>query len=1079
MGDPIKQYLRQLERAYAAGNATEHTHRPALKALVESFAGNIVATNEPKREKCGAPDFIVCRAEEAIGYIECKDIGVSLDDIEKTDQIKRYRDGLDNLILTNYLEFRYYVNGEPEMQVMLARVQDKGKMRLFLGSDDMLKQLFEVFFSSRSQLICTPKELAARLANVAKVVRDAILLAFPLEEENGSLHGVFEAFRNTILPDITREQFADMYAQTICYGMFSARVNVPENQADQFSRKNAAHDLPATNPFLREVFEYIAGTRLTSSVVWAVDLLAGILRRCDMGAILKDFGKAKRSEDPVVHFYETFLAAYDPTLRESRGVYYTPEPVVDYIVRSIDIILKRDFNCPDGLADNSRITAKFTELDRADGALRDVEKEVHRVQILDPAAGTGTFLYEVVRHIYDALKPNRGVWAGEHGYVADHLLPRLNGFELMMAPYAVAHMKLGWLLKETGYNFPHNERLRVYLTNTLEEAEIISGPIMAIADQIAREANAAGKIKTDAPIMVVLGNPPYSGHSANQGQWSKDLIKKALPGVNGAPGYFECDGQPLGERNPKWLNDDYVKFIRFGQYRIERTGYGVLAFITNHGYLDNPTFRGMRQSLMRTFDEIYLIDLHGNTKKRETAPDGSKDENVFDIQQGVAIGIFIKKKQETKRKNSKIFHADLWGLRLEKYAWLHDADIDSTPWKSLSPKAPFYLFTPQDTQLLAEYQQGWKITEILPANSVGIVTARDHLTIKFSADDVWKTVRDFAALPPEEARSKYDLGKDARDWRVAWAQEDIQASGPKKACVAPILYRPFDTHFTYYTGRSRGFLCMTRHEIMRHMLAGENIGFITTRITKDLWGCLVTANICAHKSCSAYDINYLFPLYLYPNHDHLCESSPWPAGTDGRRPNLSPGFVGAMSEALGLEFVPDGRGNLTGNFGPEDVFHYTYAVFHSPAYRSRYAAFLKMDFPRLPLPGGREQFARLCALGAELTGLHLLESAPAPQAHYPEAGANIVDRPRYKPPTGQAPGRVYINDTQYFEPVPPAVWEFQIGGYQVCEKWLKDRRGRTLHYDDIEHYRKITEAVRQTIRIMAEIDAAIPSWPMA
>lgn len=635
----IKEYLRDIERTYSAGNATEHSYRPAFQVLVESFAKKITATNEPKRICCGAPDFIVNIKDAPVGYIECKDIAVSLDEAEDTDQLKRYFASLGNLILTDYLEFRYYVAGQPTMQVTLARLDAKGRVKPLPGADEQLSGLFNAFLSARTPTITTPKDLAARMANIAKVIRDAIERAFELEDPAGTLHGEYESFRATILNEITPKQFADMYAQTVCYGMFSARVNVPDRKAATFSREHAAYDLPATNPFLREVFDYIAGTKLDASIVWAVDLLADILRRCDMGEILSEFGKAIREEDPVVHFYETFLAAYDPALRESRGVYYTPEPVVSYIVRSIDLILKRDFNCPAGLADHSKVNIEVPDPDHKG---RKVRREVHRVQILDPAAGTGTFLYKTIRLIHESLSANRGVWAGENGYVAQHLLPRLFGFELMMAPYAVAHLKLGWLLKDTGYDFAVAERLRVYLTNTLEEAEVVAGPLLALANQIAREANAASSVKTDCPIMVVLGNPPYSGLSANMNQWTDDLLKKKLPVPNGAPSFYECDGKPLGERK-LWLQDDYVKFIRFAQYRIERTGYGVLGFITNHGYLDNPTFRGMRQSLMHTFDDIYVLDLHGNAKKKERCPDGSKDENVFDIMQGVAVCLMVRK----------------------------------------------------------------------------------------------------------------------------------------------------------------------------------------------------------------------------------------------------------------------------------------------------------------------------------------------------------------------------------------------------------------------------------------------------
>ncbi len=640
MADPIRQYLREVRKNFASGQATEQTYRPALEQLIESLRSGIEATNEPRRVRCGAPDIIVEGDNLTIGHVECKDIATDLKKVEKSEQLKRYRQSLDNLILTDYLEFRYYYRGEQQMRANVAAADGKGKITALKGGDEQLNRLFSAFLAAEPAPIGTPQELAGRMADIAKEINHSIRQALALEESEGTLHAELKAFRQTILRDITVEQFADMYAQTICYGLFSARVNVPDHKADEFSRQHAAYDIPKTNPFLRQTFDYIGGVQLDDSVVWAVELLVDILRRCDMHEILKDFGKKTGKQDPVFHFYETFLDEYAPTERQKRGVYYTPEPVVNYIVRSIDEILKRDFDCPTGLADNTKIN--ITTKDR-DG--REKQEQVHRVQILDPAAGTGTFLCSVINHIYETMKSTRGAWGGKNGYVSQHLLPRVHGFELMMAPYAVAHMKIGLLLRETGYDFPDDKRLGVYITNTLEEAVIRENPL-PFANFIAREANEAARIKTTCPVMVVLGNPPYSGHSANKNDFSRDLIKNKLSGPNGAPGYFECDGEPLGERNPKWLNDDYVKFIRYGQYRIEKTGYGILGFITNHGYLDNPTFRGMRQSLMQTFDDIYILDLHGNVKKKETASDGSKDENVFDIQQGVAICIMVKKPNE-------------------------------------------------------------------------------------------------------------------------------------------------------------------------------------------------------------------------------------------------------------------------------------------------------------------------------------------------------------------------------------------------------------------------------------------------
>ena len=644
-------YLTRLGADLKAGNATEHTHRPALQTLLESGIPGIKATNEPRRIACGSPDYVVTRGDIPLGYIEAKDIGVALDVVQDDEQLKRYRASLRNLILTDYLEFRLYRNGELVQTAKLAQLQKgAGKTLAFKKTSDgatAVAALFEAFLNSDQPTIATPRELAQRMARMAQVIRGLIANAFAQESDTATeLHNQFDAFKQVLLgDDLTPAQFADMYAQTICYGLFAARCN---HAGGPFTRLAAANELPKTNPFLRKLFQNIAGFNLDERIAWAVDDLADLLAKADMGAILSDFGKATRQEDPVVHFYETFLAAYDPRMREARGVYYTPEPVVSYIVRSVDAILQRDFGLADGLADHSKVTLTRPVaglVKKGSKAVAATETfQAHRVQILDPATGTGTFLYSVIQQIRDRFSGNAGLWPA---YVAEHLLPRIYGFELLMAPYAVAHMKLGLLLKDSGYEIggeaAREERLRVYLTNTLEKAHELTG-MPLFTQWLAEEAHRAGEVKQSAPIMVVLGNPPYSGHSANKGDWMQALMR----GQDSSTGrktanYFECDGAPLGERNPKWLNDDYVKFMRFAQWRIEQTGYGVLAFVTNHGFLDNPTFRGMRQSLMQTFDDIYLLDLHGNTKKKEKSPDGGKDDNVFDIQQGVAISLFVKR----------------------------------------------------------------------------------------------------------------------------------------------------------------------------------------------------------------------------------------------------------------------------------------------------------------------------------------------------------------------------------------------------------------------------------------------------
>jgi hypothetical protein len=549
----LSEYLKQVATALQAGNATEHTHRPALKALIQEIGSGVVATNEPKRVACGAPDFIVTRGQTPLGYLEAKDVDVPLGKTERTPQLKRYLESLGNLVLTDYLEFRWYVGGEHRLTARLATTGANGKLRRHPGAEEEVRALLEAFLAAEAPTVAKPRELAERMAALARLIRETIEKAFEDEDRGDTLHQQFEGFRRVLLHDLSPEQFADMYAQTIAYGLFAARVNAPPGQ--RFTREHAAYELPKTNPFLRKMFGYVAGPELDGRIEWAVDDLAELLHRADMAAILRDFGHRTRQEDPVVHFYETFLAAYDPRMREARGVYYTPEPVVSYIVRSVDHLLKTEFGLPDGLADTGKV-----KIPNPDPKAKSKTVEVHRVQILDPATGTGTFLHGVIDQIHARLtaQGQAGMWST---YVSEHLLPRLWGFELLMAPYAVAHMKLGLQLRELGYDFGSDERLGIYLTNTLEEAQEMSG-LPLFAQWIAEEANAANRVKTELPILVVLGNPPYSGHSENRGAWISGLLdtyKKGVAGLN-KPG------------QAKWLSDDYVKFIRLAQDRIERTG---------------------------------------------------------------------------------------------------------------------------------------------------------------------------------------------------------------------------------------------------------------------------------------------------------------------------------------------------------------------------------------------------------------------------------------------------------------------------------------------------------------------------
>lgn len=1051
-------YCKGLEKAIQAGNATEHTHRPALKSLLESHGERITATNEPRRVACGAPDYVVNRGETPIGYIEAKDIGVSLDQVERSEQMARYLEGLGNLVLTDYLEFRWYVAGEHRLTARIGNVVG-GKLRQDKSGTASAEHLLSAFFEENATTVTTAKELATRMAGIAKLIRDVILRALESPQMSASLGQQMEAFRKVLLYELNKPQFADMYAQTICYGLFAARCNVQPGKS--FTREHAAYDLPKTNPFLRKLFGHIAGPELDEQIVWVVDDLASLLDRARMGAILKDFGNRKRGEDPVVHFYETFLAAYDPKMREARGVYYTPEAVVSYIVRSVDRLLKKDFKLRDGLADTT-----MTSVRGISGTTK-----VHKVIILDPATGTGTFLHNVIDHIHAQFEGEQGLWSG---YVSEHLLPRLFGFEVLMAPYAVAHMKLGLQLSETSYDFSTDERLRVYLTNTLEEAHAASG-LPLFSQWLAEEANAAGEVKQGSPVMVVLGNPPYSGHSENRGKWIRDLVAD----------YKEGCPELRKPAQAKWLSDDYVKFIRFAQWRIERTGYGVLAFVTNHGYLDNPTFRGMRRSLMSTFDELYVLNLHGSTKEGNRAPDGGVDKNVFDIKLGVAIGLFVKRKAG-KKETCSVLHADLWGDRERKYSWLLSHDVHDTVWTTLDPQDPTYRFVPEDRSRLPEYEAGWKVPAIFSRGgdaAPGIVTTHDDFAISWSEEDaIQKVERLLATADEAEARSLFKLCTQ-NQWQYARAKRELKVGAWRKQ-MTQVLYRPFDLRWTVF---DRNVAVHLRSRVMAHMLAGANLGLITSRMTKgeDFRHVQITRHISEVICMSPKTSNngFLFPLYLYDVDRNTNLFSPKKNRELPREANIDDSFVKALSSKIGLKWVADGSGDLKRTFGPEDVLAYVYAILHSPGYRTRYGELLKSDFPRIPLTSKLKLFCELCLKGRDLIAVQLLDEKLARITRYPIAGENTVKAIHYAEPGAESGGRVWINDTQYFDGVPPEVWAAEVGGYQVCKKWLKVRSeaGRQLSYEDLTHYQAIVSVMAHTLRVMDEIEDVVSKyggWPI-
>ena len=1056
----IQQYVDNINQRYKLGNATEHTFRGALEQLIESLVPEIKATNEPKRQSCGAPDYILTKKDIPVGFIEAKDIGdKDLAGIKKTgnkEQFDRYKASLNNLFFTDYLDFHLYRDGQFITKIAIAEITEKGIIALpqnFTSFENLIKD----FCYHIGQTIKSPKKLAEMMAGKARLLSDIIEKALTSDEtnkEDSTLKDQMNAFKSILIHDITPKGFADVYAQTISYGMFAARLHDPT--LPTFSRQEAAELIPKSNPFLRKLFGYIAGPDLDDRIKWIVDSLIEIFLACNVEEILKNYGKTTKMEDPIIHFYETFLSEYDPKLRKARGVWYTPAPVVNFIVWAVDDILKTEFDLPQGLADNSKTKIKV------DIQGKQVEQDIHKVQILDPATGTGTFLAEVIKLIHKKFEGQQGIWSK---YVDTHLLPRLNGFELLMASYAMAHLQLDLLLTETGYKPTTNQRFRVYLTNSLEESHPDTGTLFA--NWLSTEANEANHIKRDSPVMCIIGNPPYSGESANKGDW----IMKLMEDYKKEPGGKE----KLKERNPKWINDDYVKFLRYGQHFIEKNGEGILAFINPHGFLDNPTFRGMRWNLLKTYDKIYTIDLHGNSKKKEISPDGSADQNVFDIMQGVSINIFVKTGKKKSNDLAKVHHFDLFGKRDVKYDFLNNNSIRNIPYKELTNVAPDYFFVSKNFTIQGLYNKGIKITELFTLSNVGIVTARDEFTIHKSKTELQKTIEDFLNLDDEAARSKFNLGKDVRDWQVNFARKDLKNNYPNKGIITNISYRPFDIRCTFYTGNSKGFHCYPRNEVMQHF-SNSNLGLVYKlgNSEEKSASAMITQNIIDFRSWSRPGMqggDYVAPLYLYPTKttQQTIDQS------NARKPNLNTEIVNEIAKKLGLVFTNE-KETTKGTFAPIDILDYIYAVLHSPTYREKYKEFLKIDFPRVPYPKNEKTFWDLVALGSEIRQIHLLESPIVEKyiTQYPIDGNNIVTKPKFiSSPLLEGlehVGKVFINETQYFDNVPEVAWAFFIGGYQPAQKWLKDRKERTLEFEDILHYQKIIVALTATNNIMAKID---------
>lgn len=917
------------------------------------------------------------------------------------------------------------------------------------------QQWASAFTLRHKEVITTSQVLAVRLAELARDIRSRVNAVLEVESDRGPIRKLHAAFKEALIHDLSEDDFADMYAQTVAYGLLSARASRPAGLVQD----NLVDMVPVTNPFLQELlqtFLHIGGRKRRNGKALDFDELGvtevvEVLRNANMEAVLRDFGDRNPQEDPVIHFYEDFLKEYDRKKRTSRGVFYTPKPVVSFIVRSVHELLQTEFSLDDGLADTTtwgEMIEKHPEMSLP----ADTKSSDPFVTILDPATGTATFLVEVIEVIYATLRDKwwaqgktvqliRELW---NDYVPKHLLPRLYGYELMMAPYAIAHMKIGLILQATGYQFKSSERVRIFLTNSLEPTQEFLDRFEFDVPALAHEAKAVNSVKRSRRFTVVIGNPPYST-SMSEPEWLMEIMGEWKQGL---------------KETKSDLNREEWKFLRFAQHVCSCSGLGVVGYVINRDFLDGVTKRRMREHLGKIFPLSVIVDLNGDVKGN------IPDENVFEIEQGVAIALLC-----TTSDRPYVQYTSRVGTRKQKYDDLLARVPINSSLVNVEPTAPYFRWVPFSNehivQASAEYFNWPTIKSIFNLASSGIQTKRDAVCVAFSAKEMWLRVQRFNSLCTEAVVSEFEIAEEAGDWTVSAAKADIKESGPLEKFITPILYRPFDRRFTYWTGRTKGFHARPRREVMQHVIGHENIGIIFNRqiVGESVSHFGVARSPICHGTfyLGNKGQDYFAPLWIY-REDVL-------SGQECVQPNFTDRFIRALKNNVGPNISI-----LTAY----DILHYIYGVFYSPTYRSRYQELIKLDFPRFPLTRDFELFQKVAQRGGELAALHLMESEILKQhiTVYIGNPQSTIEKVSYVRKT------VWFDKalTTGFQCVPEEVWNFRIGGYQVCEKWLKDRKGRTLSKEDIDHYQKIVVALNETIRIMKEIDEVIEQhggWPGA
>ncbi|MBS3012448.1 type ISP restriction/modification enzyme [Helicobacter pylori] len=1067
----LKEYLEKIKDITPESN--EHTHRPFLHNLLDKlknhFNKEFKIEHEPKREQRSQPDFRVSFQGLNIGYIENKKVGFDLNQLLEEKQILKYLELNPNLMLTDYLNFVWVgkdENNEPliKKEISVASPDELSKpLKPKPQTEHDLIELFKSFFNYEAAPITNAKDFATHLSVPTKYLKDALITY----QKDDQVSSIFKNFKEYLYEELSFEDFSDAFAQTLTYSLFLAKLNHP---FEKINLDNVRSSIPKNFAVIREMADFLKKLDAIKEIQWLLNEILSLINHVDMDSIIKDLNDDK---DPYLHFYETFLSAYDPKLREKKGVYYTPDSVVKFIINALDSLLKTRFkDAPLGLK---------SALDN------------ENIKLLDFATGTGTFLLEAFRKALETRKTSDGgISTKEDKY--QNLLKQFYGFEYLIAPYAIAHLNLSQAFKEE-FKKPlkENDVLKIILTNTLiQPSEIVA--YRGLSPIFEKELSNAQEIKKNENILIITGNPPYSGASENKGlfEWEvkatygiepefqtieiekniklTDKIQTLLKNIqkqkeSGSKNALK-DLKKLHskyklqkEKNPKWLLDDYVKFMRFAQNKIESLGHGLFGFISNNAFLDNPTFRGLRRSLLECYDELYILNLHGNARKKEKTPQDAKDENVFNIMQGVSINLFVKKVQATK---PKIFYYDVYGERAEKYDFLAQNDLNSINWLELAPREPFYLLIPQKTPLLDEYEQGFSVQEMFQVGSTGICSQRDHVVFHKDKESLLKLLKDFSTLEPSELRRVYNIKKDGRDWRLEYAIKDVKANANNlEEYIVSCQYRPFDFYYTYYTGKSKSFIAYPRGEVFKHMLppptnpktpnqTRQNVALITSRrfCQSQKSGVGFVSNKISDLrtwTCPGMEGgDYVNPLYHNPNYTE----------------NFTPEFRSFIDK------------HYSHHFEPLEVLGYIYALLYSPNYRKRYEEFLKADYPKILFTKNKDLFRVLSLLGIELIGLHVLnkenlnysfeklKDTTIGESYYKEEHDRnpIIKKPLHNEPEK----RLYINSSAYFRGVSEEIYHYMIGGYGVLDKYLKSHKNESCKFD---HVTNIIKVIARTIEI--------------